>query len=146
MNVNEHSPVFCGNCGAAIQEPAGTLLEQRFPCPECGSLTRHIEMAMIVRSTTQPSLRAIAWRAGSKRKDWFKKIWSKLSYFHKTGEYHHLDRKIDRESDDYYEHITDASGNVVRHVDEPLTSHQGRGDAKRSKKKQGGPLEDHDTQ
>jgi hypothetical protein len=41
---------------------------------------------------------------------------------------------IDRRKNTYYERVVDpATGEVVHHCDEPLTSHQGHGDAKQPK-------------
>ena len=43
-----------------------------------------------------------------------------------------LHRIIDRRHNRYYEKVHDPeSREVIREVDEPLTDHQGRGDAKR---------------
>jgi hypothetical protein len=42
-----------------------------------------------------------------------------------------LERRIDRASDQYYEHIEDEeTGEVVGHVEEPLREHLGRGSAR----------------
>jgi hypothetical protein len=48
-----------------------------------------------------------------------------------TGQWNELTREIDRENDRYRERIVNPqSGEVIRHVDEPLTNHTGRGSAK----------------
>lgn len=48
-----------------------------------------------------------------------------------TGRWAKLDRVIDLEHDHYYEHIVDAeTGEVLRHVDEPLSEHRDRGSAR----------------
>ena len=54
-----------------------------------------------------------------------------LGVFLKDREWHHISRSVDRENDQYIEHIVDEAGNVVRNVNELLSDHQGRGDAKR---------------
>lgn len=47
--------------------------------------------------------------------------------------WHRLSRVIDRRGNRYTEHIEDAeTGQVVRHVDEPLTKHTGRGSARKA--------------
>ena len=57
------------------------------------------------------------------------------SFFRLTGVWHKLVRVIDRRNNHYYEHITDlTTRRVIRHVEEPLTDHQGRGDAKRKRR------------
>lgn len=48
-----------------------------------------------------------------------------------SGERRRVERVIDHENDRYTEHITDAAGNVVRDVDQPLSEHRGHGGAKR---------------
>jgi hypothetical protein len=50
-----------------------------------------------------------------------------------TGQWNRLERIIDRNHDRYFEHIEDAAGNPIRHCDEPLSQHQGRGSAKQPK-------------
>ena len=48
-----------------------------------------------------------------------------------TGQWNQLTREIDREKNRYKEVIVNPqTGKVVRHVDEPLTDHTGRGSAK----------------
>lgn len=48
--------------------------------------------------------------------------------FRKTNTWHTIDRVIDRLNDRYYELITDpTTGGVVRHCEEPLSHHVGRG-------------------
>jgi hypothetical protein len=55
-------------------------------------------------------------------------------FFTKTGEWFERRRDINFESDRYVEDIVSKDGTVVRHVDEPLSQHQGRGSAKKKKK------------
>ena len=48
-----------------------------------------------------------------------------------TGQWNQLTREIDRQNNRYKEVIVNSqTGEVVRHVDEPLTDHRGRGSAK----------------
>ena len=48
-----------------------------------------------------------------------------------TGQWNKLTREIDRENNLYKEVITNPeSGDVLRHCEEPLTDHFGRGSAK----------------
>ena len=51
--------------------------------------------------------------------------------YRKTGEWHTVDRVINRPNDRYDELIKDQHGKVVRECHEPLSKHQGRGSAKR---------------
>jgi hypothetical protein len=55
-------------------------------------------------------------------------------FHHDTGQWNRLERIIDRDNDHYYEHIEDAAGNELRHVEERLSEHRGRGSAKHAKK------------
>jgi hypothetical protein len=53
------------------------------------------------------------------------------SFFAFTRRWHRLQRIIDRRANHYYEHIEDAeTGEVVRHVEEPLSEHQNPGSAR----------------
>jgi hypothetical protein len=52
-------------------------------------------------------------------------------FFHRTGRWRRLRRLIDRCGNRYLQHIEDAeTGEVLQHVDEPLTEHQGHGSAR----------------
>jgi hypothetical protein len=43
----------------------------------------------------------------------------------------HFRREFDKMRDRYFEHVEDAdTGEVLRHVDEPLSEHRGHGSAK----------------
>ena len=53
------------------------------------------------------------------------------SYFWRGNEWHHLQRTIDRENNRYSETVRVLStGELIRHVDEPLSEHFGRGGSK----------------
>jgi hypothetical protein len=53
-------------------------------------------------------------------------------YSHSRGKHVHKKRVIDRDNDQYLEKITDyETGEVIHHCKEPLSQHQGHGDAKR---------------
>jgi hypothetical protein len=57
---------------------------------------------------------------------------SRPDYSYSRGKLVHLQRLIDRDNDQYLEKITDyETGEVIHHCDEPLSRHQGHGDAKR---------------
>jgi hypothetical protein len=65
---------------------------------------------------------------------WFYKGVIKHSYFEKDDEKHFIERSIDRDLNEYHERIVKiATGEVMREVHEPLTSHTGRGSAKTKK-------------
>src|SRR5580765_3632163 len=54
VGVVETGPVICGQCGRSICESPHAAVEDRKPCPECGSVTRRIEAmvseTLIIRS------------------------------------------------------------------------------------------------
>lgn len=53
-------------------------------------------------------------------------------YSYSLGKHVHRQRVIDRDNDYYSEKITEyENGNVIHQCDEPLSQHQGHGNAKR---------------
>ena len=53
-------------------------------------------------------------------------------YSYSHGKLVHRQRVIDRDTDQYFEKITDyENGEIIHHCEEPLSRHQGHGDAKR---------------
>jgi hypothetical protein len=122
-------PVNCGACGAAIDELGSTLPSERKPCPSCGSLARvfgaSIEEAVTLREK---------WGLKHKRPGHKKPIYESISgddLHRNSGEWNNLTREIDRENNRYKEIIVNPNtGEVLRHVDEPLSEHTGRGSAK----------------
>lgn len=68
------------------------------------------------------------------RRDRLDLIRNKREVYRKTGREHVVNRSIVRRADHYDEVIIDAeTGEVVRLANEPLSEHQGRGDAKYKK-------------
>jgi uncharacterized protein (DUF1684 family) len=61
----------------------------------------------------------------------YRETFSGFDYYRDTAEWRQVSRVVDREADRYTERIVDATGNVVRDVDEPLTDHRGHGAARR---------------
>jgi predicted nucleic acid-binding Zn-ribbon protein len=127
--VTASAQAFCAKCGAVAEE-GGQM--PRVACENCGSLARKFDVSIHAGGVTARvgmAYKAKHEGATGKRKWHFeaKSIWS---FFSKTEEWHHISRSVDRENDQYIEHIVDEAGNVVRSVDEPLSEHKGRGDAK----------------
>lgn len=53
-------------------------------------------------------------------------------YSYSREKHVHKQRVIDRDNDHYFEKVTDyETGEVIHHCEEPLSQHQGHGDAKR---------------
>ena len=122
-------PTLCAACGEQLDEPAGMLPEQRKPCPSCGSLARNFSVHIHETLTFREKLGMKQKRPGHK-----KPIYESVSgddLHRATGQWNKLTREIDRENNRYKEVIVNpASGEVLRHCDEPLTEHVARGSAK----------------
>lgn len=123
--------IRCGGCDSILLEPFQT--DHREPCPECGATSRVFEMNVSDKLWFREMVGMKQKRPGEKKPIIESK--SGDSLFKKTGEWNKLIRVIDRENDRYYELIKDQDGNVIRHVDEPLSEHYGRGSAKLQKHK-----------
>ncbi|MCA9216800.1 MAG: DUF2934 domain-containing protein [Planctomycetales bacterium] len=121
--------IRCRGCDSVLIEPLQA--EVREPCPECGATNREFILDAANKLFFHELLGMKQKRAGEKKPILETKNGDSL--FRKTGEWHKLVRIIDRANDRYYEFITNADGEVVRHVDEPLSEHYGRGSAKSQK-------------
>jgi hypothetical protein len=128
--------IKCANCNGAINEPCGISEELRKPCPQCGSLGRHIEKSLHDTINLDDRL--------SKR---FKHIDPSLTGKERvrldeitgeqlnrgSGKWVQKEWWIDRDHNPpwYYERITDIdTGEVLRICSQPLSEHRGRGSAK----------------
>jgi hypothetical protein len=88
-------------------------------------VTVHIQDGIVFHDGT----RTKAYRAGSSK--FYVDMRSGPSYYRNGNEWHHLVRVIDRENDRYLETVRAlATGVLIRHVDEPLSEHTGRGGGK----------------
>ena len=116
----------CVECGAELHEPAG---EPSTPCPVCGNLGREITVQIQDGIVFHDGIRAKAYKAGSSK--FYVDMRNGPSYYRNGDQWHHLVRVIDRENDRYVETIRVlATGELIRHVDEPLSEHTGRGGGK----------------
>ena len=134
--------VRCRNCGSEIEDAPGTPVEQRSPCPNCGSRDRSfvVESTINVGVHFNSRLKGRAGRSGNP----FIEAVSGASFHRAEGVWKQIERVIDRRNNRYREKITDGRGNVIRDVDEPLSEHQGHGSAKRAKQPTNSPQEDSD--
>ena len=124
--------VACGACGSAIAQSSDTPIDERITCQSCGSMARTINVQLDGAITFHSSLDLKVKRGGRGRPALHLRTGDDLT--RSTGRWARLDRIIDRENDRYAEHIEDAeTGRVLRHVDEPLSSHRGRGSARSGK-------------
>lgn len=129
-------PTYCGECSTLIQESNYTLPADRKPCPLCGSLARNFSVQIQDTLTTRERMGLKQKRLGHK-----KPIYEYVSgddLYRKTGQWNKLTRVIDRENNQYKEIITNPkNGEIIRHCEEPLTEHFGRGSAKQQSSKSG---------
>jgi predicted nucleic acid-binding Zn-ribbon protein len=135
--VSEQSSlVKCNQCGKVLDEPSGTPLHGRTPCPDCGSTARRAEKEIADASTTQSSIRGKGrdrppGQPGSK--SWLKMM-SEPSWFRDGKKWVHREKIEDRRNNWYTETVTDPdTGEIIHHHEEPLTDHRGHGSAKKKK-------------
>jgi DNA-directed RNA polymerase subunit RPC12/RpoP len=122
--------VQCGQCGTNINESPDIESTQRQPCPACGSKGRKFGRGIHAELKLRGMLALKARHAGGGRPFVEGKIGSDLH--RRSGRWMRLERIIDRGRDWYREHISDReTGEVVCHVEEPLSEHRGHGAAKR---------------
>jgi hypothetical protein len=121
MNVDS---VACAQCGGAIDERP----DDRRPCPSCGSLTRAITASGSASIKFETHIGTRVRQPGGWR--WRRQVDSGDSFHRKTGIWNLLHRSMDRDADWYDEVVTDSEGNVIHEVHEPLSDHQGHGDAR----------------
>lgn len=128
----EVESVRCGQCGTFLTEPTDLPVSGRVPCPTCGSKSRLFSVSIhaTVRARSKLGLKAKYLGRGRP----FVEMVGGDDLDRKTGKWMKLSRVIDREKDWYTETVTDPeTGEIVHQTDEPLSQHQGHGDAKRSR-------------
>jgi hypothetical protein len=117
----------CLECHAVLFDEVGAPRE---PCPKCGAIRRAAIETLEDVVLVLDGMRMVGKRAGRARPLFEARTGA--SYFRSGQEWHHVERLVDRENDRYVEKITRIStGEVVRHVDEPLSEHIGHGSDKR---------------
>ena len=123
-------PVACNDCGAALEESPSLPANERTACPRCGSLGRTFSVTLEGGIQLRGGL-ALKARSSGKGRPYLEAKHGD-DYWRRLGKWMNLSRVVDRRNNRYTETITDPeTGEVVRHVDEPLTGHVGRGDARR---------------
>lgn len=122
--------VRCGRCGVTLDEPADTPVVARTPCAVCGS-TRRLRAFAAGGVLDPKGDRAYKAKRGGVGRPF---AWGKVGseFYWREARWTRRERHFNRETDTYYEHITDAETREVRqHTEEPLSAHQAHGDAKR---------------
>jgi hypothetical protein len=106
------------------------LVEERQPCPNCGSLERHFAVTLDGRVNVSSSLGLKAKSRGKGKP--FMESKQGDSFSTSRGRWMRLLQIVDRRNNRYRKLVTDPeTGEVIRDVDEPLSEHVGRGDARR---------------
>ncbi len=124
------SDIRCSDCGTVILNALpGDDPSRREPCPNCGSNARTIPLRLESSLALRSKLGMKQKRPGCKKPILESVLGDDL--FRVTNTWQTLVRVIDRLNDRYYELIRNPeTGEVVRHCEEPLSQHIGRGSAK----------------
>lgn len=121
--------VLCSTCKTLIDEPSNISLDERKPCPSCGSLSRIFNASIRSEIKIRGKIGLKQKRLGHK-----KPIYESVSGddLHRlTGQWNKLTREIDRENNLYKEVIINPdTGDTIRDCQESLTEHINRGSAK----------------
>jgi len=124
--------VVCGECKAELPSESVSPGAEDAPCPQCGSLAKHVTLELSDSVTVQAhdNIRGKARKGPGKKgitQDFFAGDDERVS----KGDYVDKQRLIDRENDRYIEKVTDkVTGEVIHETDHPLSEHWGHGSAK----------------
>jgi hypothetical protein len=122
--------VKCGKCGEELSERTNVSLENRIPCPQCGSFSRSFFVTINETLHLRDKLE-MKGKKGGKGKPFIKTI-SGDDLYRKTGEWNFIARTIDYENNLYSETITDPdTGTIIHQCIEPLSEHRNHGSAKK---------------
>ena len=113
--------------------PIGVGQENQ-PCLRCGSLAKTINMQFLDEVGVSPTdwleVKATNVTMPSKRK-MLRHLQTGSQWSTSREKFVDKVRDIDRDADTYYERVVDSdTGDVLRHCEEPLSQHFGRGSAK----------------
>jgi hypothetical protein len=127
-----NTTVSCSGCGASVPG----RIEDREPCPTCGSIDRTFTVSLTDEVEAHDSLAYKARHGDVGKVKPHHEAFTGFDYHRDTKEWRQVSRVVDRESDRYTERIVDAARSVVRDVDEPLSEHRDRGAAKRRRRRE----------
>lgn len=123
------STTMCNKCNTQIDEFRGITIEDRKPCPNCGSTGRSFYVNVHDTVTAHDFIKIKHKEPGRKKPK--SETFSGHDLHRDSGRWMFLERVIDRAKNWYKEIITDLkTKEVVRHVEEPLDQHIGHGSAK----------------
>jgi hypothetical protein len=122
-------PISCGVCGESLDEEPRGAVTKRNPCPACGSLTRRFSVQVYGSLRFREKFGLKQKRVGHK-KPIYESIFGD-DVHRASGVWNKLLQEIDRINDRYKKIVVNLEkGEVLRHCDEPLTKHVGRGSAR----------------
>ncbi len=125
-------PVHCNNCGAVLNESPHAPVEDRKPCPSCGSMAWLFEVTASASVEVHAKVNLKARHGQPGKVTPFRELTSGDDFYRKAGEWRDREYIIDHEKNEYHERIIDPkTGKDVHECHEPLDQHQGRGKAKR---------------
>ncbi len=137
MDTTNVNNVKCADCNTPLKEKPGLPINQRHPCPSCGSMKRHVSIEIQDSITLHETLYTKGIHSGEKKP--FLESMSGDDLHRKTGKWMKKIRVINRDKDEYKEIVTDPKTNSVVHkCEEPLSKHTGHNSAKKSKRKNNG--------
>jgi hypothetical protein len=114
--------VCCGECERPLAEPSGLPVEQRQPCPACGSLKRLNKVGIHSNLSFRESVRLRTKRAG--KGGWMQDTWTGDDYTRMLEGWGKRERTVDRENGRYREVIELHDGTRIVSVAR-LSDHRG---------------------
>lgn len=131
--MTEHSEsITCTDCGTTLDQDVGD--RDRVPCPQCGSMKRSVSLKLS-DTVHCPVTEWVDMKLKNPNLPSKKKLRAHIQTGQqmsvRLGRYVDKERVLDKENDHYLETVVDpVTGDVLRHCEEPLSVHQGRGSAK----------------
>src|SRR3989344_7006731 len=103
---------FCGQCNTELDELPSTPIDERKPCPKCGSMVRALRVSVSETVKVHASMELHHIEPGRKRPK--AEIISGDDLHRKSGKWMNKERVIDRGKNNYREVVTDPeTGEVV---------------------------------
>jgi DNA-directed RNA polymerase subunit RPC12/RpoP len=126
--------VKCGDCGLTIEEDSGIAVEDRLPCPTCGSFKRAFHVTIHDTCTIREKIGRKS-RHAVEGKPFIEQVQGS-DLHQKSGKWMNLVRIIDRGNDSYHEVVTNPeTGEIIHECKEPLSQHVGHGTARNKESK-----------
>lgn len=128
---DEIRSAVCNGCGKQLDEAYNLPERDRTPCPDCGSLSRALQISVSDRAETHDRVELKHKMPG--RKDPIAEVISGDDYHHSSGTWRNLLRVIDRGKNWYEKTVRDRlTGEILYHQGHPLDEHTGHGSDKRN--------------